>query len=237
MFPRPCHAVPPLAPSVQDAGGCITSDKPFIFSAAVPEGVYRVSVTLGDPEANCTVTIKAEARRLMVENWHVAKGATATKSFLVHVRRPEITGTDAKVKLDPREPGSFTWDDKLSLEFLGGHIAIQKIDIHKVDECISIYLCGDSTVTDQPIEPYGSWGQMLPRWFNDKVCVANFAESGETLKAFKLEKRWDKVLSLVKKGDYVFMQFGNNDMQTRGHNAMWPADDHDEVGQCILMRY
>ncbi len=35
-------------------------------------------------------------------------------------------------------------------------------------------------------------------------------------------------MSLVKPSDYVFMQFGNNDMQTRGHNAMWPADDHDE---------
>jgi beta-galactosidase len=220
--------LPPMSPSVQDSAGCITSDKPFIFSAAVPEGVYRVTVTIGDPAADCTATIKAEARRLMVENWRVAKGAIATKSFLVHVRRPEIAGTDAKVKLDPREPGSFTWDDKLSLEFLGGHIALQKIDIHKVDDAVTIFLCGDSTVTDQPIEPYGSWGQMLPRWFDDKVCVANFAESGETLKAFKLEKRWDKVSSLVKPGDYVFMQFGNNDMQTRGHNAMWPADDHEE---------
>ena len=218
----------PSAPSIQDAAACITSDKPFIFSATVPEGVYRVSVTLGDPAADCTVTIKAEARRLMLEQWRVAKGSTATKSFLVHVRRPEIAGTDARVKLDPREPGSFTWDDKLSLEFLGGHVAIQKIEIHKVDDATTLFLCGDSTVTDQPIEPYGSWGQMLPRWFNDKVCVANFAESGETLKAFMLEKRWDKVMSLVKKGDYVFMQFGNNDMQTRGHNAMWPADDHDE---------
>ncbi|HVT81575.1 MAG TPA: GDSL-type esterase/lipase family protein, partial [Phycisphaerae bacterium] len=86
----------------------------------------------------------------------------------------------------------------------------------------------DSTVVDQPLEPYGSWGQMLPRWFNDKVCVANYAESGQTLKAFMIEKRWDKVMSLVKKGDYVFMQFGNNDSQTSGHNGMWPADDHSE---------
>ena len=61
-----------------------------------------------------------------------------------------------------------------------------------------------------------------------RVCVANFRRSGETLKAFKLEKHWDKVMSLVKPGDYVFMQFGNNDMQTPGHNAMWPADDHEE---------
>jgi lysophospholipase L1-like esterase len=97
-----------------------------------------------------------------------------------------------------------------------------------VDDVITVYLCGDSTVTDQPGEPYGSWGQMLPRWFDDKVVVANYAESGETLKAFTKERRWEKVMSLVKKGDYVFMQFGNNDMQNSGHNAMWPAEDHEE---------
>jgi len=92
----------------------------------------------------------------------------------------------------------------------------------------TVFLCGDSTVTDQPREPYGSWGQMLPRWFGEGVAVANYAESGETLKAFKLEKRWEKVMSLVKKGDYVFMQFGNNDMQTSGHNGMWPVEDKSE---------
>jgi lysophospholipase L1-like esterase len=101
-------------------------------------------------------------------------------------------------------------------------IRVENVDVP------TVYLCGDSTVTDQAREPYGSWGQMLPRWFNDTVVVANYAESGETLKAFRLERRWEKVMSLVKPGDYVFMQFGNNDMQTSGHNAMWPADDHAE---------
>src|SRR5262245_37065921 len=88
----------PVAPSIQDAAACITSDKPFIFSAALPEGVYRVSVTLGDPAADCMVTMKAEARRLMLEQCRVAKGASAMKSFLVHVRRPEIAGGDVTVK-------------------------------------------------------------------------------------------------------------------------------------------
>ena len=223
--------LPPAAPSVQDADGRIIAEKPFIFSAAVPPGNYRVTVTFGDPTADCITTVKAEARRLMLENLKIPKGDTVVKSFLVNVRSPEVS-PGIMVKLDPREPGSFTWDDKLSLEFLGSHIAIQKIEIHKVDDAVTLYLCGDSTVTDQPIEPYGSWGQMLPRWFKDMgtkgVSVANYAESGETLKAFKLEKRWDKVMSLVKQGDYVLMQFGNNDMQTSGHNAMWPADDHEE---------
>ncbi len=218
---------PVVAPALQAGKSAISSDKTFIFSAAVPPGTYRVTLTLGDPDADCTTTVKAESRRLMLEHLKIPKGTTVTKSFLVNVRIPEIS-PGISVKLDPREPGSFTWDDKLSLEFLGEHTALQSLEIHKVDDALTVYLCSDSTVVDQPLEPYGSWGQMLPRWFNDKVAVANYAESGQTLKAFMIEKRWDKVMSLVKKGDYVFMQFGNNDSQTSGHNAMWPADDHSE---------
>lgn len=88
-----------------------------------------------------------------------------------------------------------------------------------------MFLVGDSTVTDQTVEPYGSWGQMLPRWFDDTVAVANHAESGETLKAFRAERRWEKVMLAVKPGDYVFLQFGHNDLNTRGHNGIWPKDD------------
>ena len=65
---------------------------------------------------------------------------------------------------------------------------------------------------------------MLPRWFKPEVAIANYAESGETLKAFRFERRWDKVMSQVKPGDYVFMQFGHNDLNKTGRNAMWPAD-------------
>jgi hypothetical protein len=219
---------PVVAPTLTSRASAIISDKPFIFSVAVPPGNYRVTVTLGDPDSESTTTVKAEARRLMVEHLHADKGLQVTKTFNVHVRTPQIT-PELKVKLDPREPGSFTWDDKLSLEFLDTHPAVASVEIHKApDDVISVFLCSDSTVVDQPIERYGSWGQMLPRWFNDKVVVASYAESGETLKAFMLEHRWDKVMSLVKKGDYVFMQFGNNDSQSSGKNAMWPPEDTAE---------
>ncbi len=48
-----------------------------------------------------------------------------------------------------------------------------------IDDAItSIYLAGDSTVTDQPNEPWNSWGQMLTRFFKPGVAVANHAEIG-----------------------------------------------------------
>src|SRR5258708_106173 len=43
----------------------VTNAKPFLFSAKVPEGNYRVAVTLGDSAGDSNNTIKAESRRLM----------------------------------------------------------------------------------------------------------------------------------------------------------------------------
>jgi lysophospholipase L1-like esterase len=81
----------------------------------------------------------------------------------------------------------------------------------------TIFIAGDSTVTDQPNEPYASWGQMLPRFFKPDIAVANHAESGETLKSFVTGLRLDKLLSQMKRGDYLLIQFGHNDMKEN-----WP---------------
>jgi lysophospholipase L1-like esterase len=96
-----------------------------------------------------------------------------------------------------------------------------------VDDAITVYTIGDSTVTDQVSEPFGTWAQQLPRWFKPKVAVAKHAESGETLKAFRTERRWDKIMSQIKPGDYLLMQFGHNDLNKTGHNAMWPGPEGD----------
>ena len=57
---------------------------------------------------------------------------------------------------------------------------------------------------------------MFPRWFDSTVCVANFGESGLTASSFMAQNRLDKVLSMMKKGDYVFCEFGHNDEKEKG---------------------
>lgn len=221
-------AMPATAPAIQamerSDGPLVSSSRSFIFSVKLPEGNYKVTLTLGDGQDESTTTVKAEARRLMLERIHTAKGEHVTRSFTVNIRRPGISGA-VPVKLDPREPGSFTWDEKLSLQFSDVRPTVASLEIVPADHALTLFLCGDSTVTDQPREPYDAWGQMLPRFFTSDVAVANHAESGQTLKAFRLEHRWDKVLSQLKPGDYVFLQFGHNDLNRSGRNALWPPGD------------
>jgi len=88
--------------------------------------------------------------------------------------------------------------------------------IDKVDNIPTVFIAGDSTVTDSA-RAHRELGQMLPRFFKPGVAVANHAESGETLKSFITGLRLDKILSQMKKGDYLFMQFGHNDMKVN-----WP---------------
>lgn len=188
---------------------------PTQFSVRVPaDGNYRVSLTFNG-SSNAELTIKAETRRLMLERNQSKAGHSTGASFLVNVRGPAISG-GGEVRLNAREQLTRTWDDKLTLEFLPDRQSVRTIEIEPATNVTTVYLAGDSTVTDQGEEPWTGWGQMLPRFFNDTVAVANHAESGRTLRSFRGDRRLDKILSLVQPGDYVFIQFGHNDMKEKG---------------------
>ncbi len=198
------------------ARGVCSSDKAFFFSQNLPEGNYRVEVVLGGGGAAVT-TVKAEARRLMLESIATKKGKTDKRVFIVNVRTPEIGG-GKKVRLKPREIGNLDWDNKLTLEFNGTNPSVKSISIRKVDDVPTVYLAGDSTMVDQDKEPWASWGQMLPRFFNTRpggplISIANNAESGETIASFQGENRFAKIFSTIKSGDYLFMQFAHNDQK------------------------
>lgn len=197
----------------------VSCAEPVTFSVAVPEGNYRVTVRLGDAKEAASTTVKSENRRLMLENIHTQPGEYVTRSFVVNVHTPRISA-DRSVRLKAREIGIARWDEKLSLEFSGEHPAVRSVDMEPAGKVTTIYLAGDSTVTDQAEEPWAGWGQFLPRFFKpDRVVVSNHAESGETLSSFLGERRMEKVLTTLKPGDYLFIQFGHNDMKQVGEDA------------------
>ena len=196
----------------QIASNSCSSEKPFFFSVALPEGSYRVTVTLGGAQPS-TTTVWAEARRLMLEKVAVKANGSITRKFDVNVRIPAIAGDASHtVHLKPREVGNLDWDAKLTLEFNGDHPSFRELRIEPIHET-TIYLAGDSTVVDQDVEPWAAWGQMLPRFFRPGVVVANHAESGETTLSFVNEQRLSKILSLIQPGDYLFIQFAHNDQK------------------------
>jgi lysophospholipase L1-like esterase len=189
------------------------------FSVQVPEGNYRVTLRLNRSRKHVRARVLAEQRRLMIENLAVDK--ELERSIVVNVRTAALAALPlnatggTRVALKPREIGSPTWDDKLTLEIVGD-ATVKSVSIAPV-HVPTLYLAGDSTVTDQGVPPSASWGQMLPAHFTSDIAIANHAESGETLKSFVTELRLDKLLSTVEPGDWVMIQFGHNDQKTQ-----WP---------------
>ncbi|HEY2039587.1 MAG TPA: rhamnogalacturonan acetylesterase [Edaphobacter sp.] len=198
-------------PSKQTKTGC-ESDAPFFISFPATDGNYRVTVELGGTTAAKT-TVRAESRRLMIEQEETRAGKRRTETFIVNVRTPKISGSNESVHLKPREIGALDWDEKLTLEFNGDHPSVRKITVEPVANVPTVYLAGDSTVVDQDKEPWAAWGQMLPRFFGPKVAIANHAESGETIRSFETERRWAKIFSTIKAGDYLMLQFAHNDQK------------------------
>lgn len=204
----------------------ITSDKPFYFSVKIPEGNYDVKIILGDKEGSSATTIRAENRRLFLQNIRTKKGEIVEKIFTIHVRDSIIKDSNGKaihsVRLKPREITYLHWDNLLTIEFNDSLPKVCGIEITRNTKAPTIFLAGNSTVVDQDREPWAAWGQVFPSFFEPKnICIANYAESGETLKAFKGERRWEKVMSMIRPGDYLFIEFTHND-QKPGANYLEP---------------
>ena len=208
----------------------VTGTEPFRFSVRLPEGNYKVTLTLGDIRGKSRTTVKSEVRRLMLESFETAPNEVKKVSFNVNVRTPKLSSGNS-IKLNSREwdaetgtVKTFTWDDKLTLQFYDSAPAVCALEIEPAaEEVVTVFIIGDSTVTDQPSG--GTWGQYLPRWFDEYVVVSNHAESGMTIKGFRFMRRWDKIMESCRPGDYLLIQLGTNDEKRSGHDAMWPEED------------
>ena len=202
-------------------GDFITGQKPFYFSVILPDGNYNVKLLLGDSKGTSATTVRVENRRLMLENIRTTKGKIKAEVFTVHVKDSLIrsNGTINRVRLKPRESFYHHWDNMLTIEFNDSLPKVCAVEIIPNKVATTIFLAGNSTVVDQDREPWAAWGQMFPVFLvPSSVVVANYAESGETLKAFKGEKRLEKIWSLAKPGDYLFIEFAHNDQKAGGNH-------------------
>ena len=194
------------------------SANPASFSVKVPEGFYDVTMTFG-AEKNATATsVKAEARRLMLQNVTTQPGEIVTRHFSVAVKRPELKGGGAVHLKSSQSP--LDWDDKLTLEWGGSAPAVRSLEIAPARQKVGIFIAGDSTVTDQGGEPYVGWGQSLPRFFRPNAVVYNNAQSGETLASFAAAGLQQKIWEQAKPGDYLLIQFGHNDQKDKSPDAL-----------------
>jgi lysophospholipase L1-like esterase len=196
--------------------GFCTSDRPFFFSVKLPEGNYNIKIVVGDLKEASLTTVRAESRRLIFEKIKTERGKFRKLEATINIRIPGILNTNEEVKRKPREQNKLDWDDKLTFEFTDKHPCICALEITRIEKVVTVFLAGNSTVVDQDDDPWASWGQMFPRFLKQGVAVSNQAESGLSLGSFLSSNRLKKVMSMMKPGDYLFIEFGHNDQKEKG---------------------
>ena len=179
--------------------------EPLHISTSVPNGTYEVTVTVTAHE-DIVFTILSQSRRFMAQDINLGKGESTDITFNVsvcdyHKNNEDYTNVNG-VEIDIMCDGDFT---ALS--------AVSPVNIP------TVYIAGDSTVTDQPAEyPYNAtstycgWGQMFPQFFNTGIAVENHAQSGSTTEDFK-NVNFTAFKDKIKKGDFLIIEFGHNDQK------------------------
>ena len=192
----------------------------FFFSAKVPAGNYEVRITLGNKDTAVRATIRTEQRRLTIEDWKIGAGLSETKIVHVNRRSDTVPGTKTLIGMTSREQSYIDLDDRLTVEFNGDRPVLQALEIAPVDTDITVWLCGNSTVVDQPQEPWSTWGVNFPRFFKPGVVVSDQAESGLTAGSFLSQRRLTNILGSIKAGDLVFVEFGHNDQKNTAADSL-----------------
>ncbi len=168
----------------------------------VPPGTYDVKVLLGGETASST-SVSGETRRSLLPETAAPAGEHVARAFTVNVRTPEgePTGPDGTPGLD--------------LVLGGSAPALAGIEVTPSRHARQIFLVGDSTVCDQPADPYSGWGQQLPQYLRRGLSVANYADSGEsTVTYLGNPQLWATVQPRIRPGDLVLIQLAHNDKTT-----------------------
>ena len=94
---------------------------------------------------------------------------------------------------------------------------------------VTIFLAGDSTMAAKQPEkrPETGWGEMLGQHFKvGSIRIENRAANGRSTKTFIAEGKWQSIIDALKKGDYVFIQFGHNDSSKDKGERYTPPENY-----------
>ncbi|MFI6333651.1 rhamnogalacturonan acetylesterase [Streptomyces sp. NPDC050535] len=169
----------------------------------VEPGTYDVRVVLGG-DAAASTSVSGETRRSLLPETVTEAGRPVARSFTVNVRTPE------------GEPTGPAGTPGLDLVLGGSAPALAGIRVTPArPHTRQIFLVGDSTVCDQPGDPYSGWGQQLPLYLRKGVSVANYADSGESTVSYLANPAlFATVQPLIRRHDLVLIQLAHNDKTT-----------------------
>jgi rhamnogalacturonan acetylesterase len=105
----------------------------------------------------------------------------------------------------------------------------------------TVFLVGDSTVKVGTAGQMG-WGEAIGEYFDaTRINVVNYARGGRSSRTFQTEGLWTRVLSAMRPGDFVLIQFGHNDggelfETTRPRGSLPGVGDETRAGTVAMTK-
>ena len=179
-------------------------NQPLKMRRIVPNGNYKVDLSITAKE-DTIYTVYSQNRRFAAKDVKIGKGEVQIITCVVNVC--DYIRRDAAHKADGVEI-EIACDSDLSVE-----MSVSQADVP------TLYILGDSTVTDQPCEypyvpekTYCGWGQVFPMFLDSCIAVSNHAESGATT-AEAIDIHFGAIKDKIRPGDYLMIEFGHNDQK------------------------
>ncbi len=179
--------------------------EPLEIKLSAPNGTYEVTVNI-KAHSNTTFNIYSQHRTFVERDFEIKEGEEYEKTFIVNVCDRHFNGAEYEqvtgIKIEILSDGDLT-----------ATAMAQSVNLPV------LYICGDSTVTDQPAEyPYSptstfcGWGQAFSILTKPTLAVSNHAQSGSCTTEF-MQSNLTAFEDKIKSGDYMVIEFGHNDQK------------------------
>lgn len=208
---------------VADQSGCHVNwqgegELPLTFVSDVPkEGNYQVRIVLH--AADGADALLFLGRRRLAWRGSLSESADADSMHFLGEGKWEGAFVTNICPIIPRTFTDPMEDLTLDVTLFGRGVSLLEVEVTPWTGR-TIYIAGDSTVTDQsadypylPGRSYCGWGQMLSAFLGGQMAVSNHAHSGLTTESFRSEGHYQILLERITEGDICLIQFAHNDQK------------------------
>ena len=181
---------------------------PVRFAVEVPDETYykiKATVTTLDPEKDAVASLYTERKHPLYTQKTIKAGETETTEFTIRV---------TPIYYEKSDPKGAIADGMINVSVLGENTALAALEIEQVATAPTLWVLGDSTVTDGngtlpffPLQNYTGVGTGLTKYLPSNIAMVNEGEGGLVAND---NNHWNMVSSRIKADDYLYLEYGHN---------------------------
>lgn len=181
---------------------------PTRFAMKVEDETYyriKATVTTLDPTKDAKASLYTERKHPIYTEKTIAAGESVTSEFTIRV---------TPIYYEKSTPKGQIADEMVNVAVLGENTALAALEIDQVASAPTLWVLGDSTVTDGncnlpfwPLQNYTGVGTGLTKYLPSGIAMVNEGEGGL---AAGDNLHFNMVKNRIQAGDYMYVEYGHN---------------------------